>query len=160
ASFNAALARAWREQQLNDAGVRFLGTGDVTQDSVLPQLGDSAIGWITAGHYTADLDTPENKKFVEAWPAEYGDKLRPYFVTVQGDDARATVFHDVKTINGELDPANAVVAPKGCKSASTRRPISIDPGTRDIVQNIYVQKVVKKGDRLCIEVIDTISAVK
>ena len=160
ASFNAALARAYRDQKLAEAGIRFLGTGDVTQDSVLPQLGDNAVGWITAGHYTADLDTPENKKFVAAWTAEYGDKIRPDFFTVQGYDAMAAVFHVVKTLNGKIDPEKAVAALKGWKFASPRGPIAIDAETRDIIQNIYVQKVVKIGDRLGIQVLDTIPAVK
>lgn len=160
ASFNAALARAYRDQKLAEAGVRFLGTGDVTQDSVLPQLGDAAVGWISAGHYTADLDTPENKAFVAAWAKEYGDKVKPDFFTVQGWDAMAAVFHVVKTLKGKIDADKAVDALKGWKFASPRGPIQIDAETRDIIQNIYVQKVVKKGYRLGIEVIDTIPAVK
>ena len=160
ASFNAPLARAYHALGLPAAGIRFLGTGDLTQDSVLPQLGDAAVGWITAGHYTADLDTPENKKFVAAWYAEYGDKLRPDFFVVQGYDAMAAVFHVVKTLNGKIDGEKAVAALKGWKHASPRGPISIDPATRDIVQNIYIQKVVKKGERIGIEVVDTIPDVK
>jgi len=160
ASFNAALARTWRDQKLAEAGIRFLGTGDVTQDSVLPQLGDNAIGWITGGHYTADLNTPENKKFVAAWYKEYGDKVKPDFFTVQGYDAMAAVFHVVKTLKGKIDADKAVAALKGWKVNSPRGPIMIDAETRDIIQNIYVQKVVKKGDSLGIEVIDTIPAVK
>jgi branched-chain amino acid transport system substrate-binding protein len=160
AAFNAPLARTYRDLGMAAAGIRFLGTSDITQDSTLPQLGDAALGWITAGHYTADLETPENKKFVAAWTAEYGDKLRPDFFTVQGWDAMAAVVHVVKSLNGKIDGDKAVAALKGWKFASPRGPISIDPETRDIVQNIYVQKVVKKGDRIGIEIVDTIPAVK
>lgn len=160
ASFNAALARAYRDQKLADAGIRFVGTGDVTQDSVLPQLGDAAIGWITGGHYTSYLDTPANKAFLAAYAKEYGDKEKPDFFTVQGYDAMAAIFHVVKTLNGKIDGDKAVAALKGWKHESPRGPISIDPATRDIIQNIYVQKVVKAGDGLGIQVIDTIHAVK
>jgi branched-chain amino acid transport system substrate-binding protein len=160
AAFNAPLARTYRDLGMAAAGIRFLGTSDITQDSTLPQLGDAALGWITAGHYTADLETPENKKFVAAWTAEYGDKVRPDFFTVQGWDAMAAVAHVVKALNGKIDGDKAVAALKGWKFASPRGPISIDPATRDIVQNIYVQKVVKKGDRIGIEIVDTIPAVK
>lgn len=160
AAFNAPLARTYRDLGLTAAGIRFLGTGDTTQDSTLPLLGDAALGWITAGHYTADLDTPENKKFVAAYFAEYGDKYRPDFFTVQGWDAMAAVVHVVKTLDGKIDGDKAMAALKTWKFSSPRGPISIDPETRDIVQNIYVQKVVKKGDRIGIEVIDTIPNVK
>ncbi len=160
ASFNPPLARTFRDLKLAEAGIRFLGTGDISQDSTLPQMGDAAVGWITGGHYTADLQTPENKKFVDAWYAEYGDKMRPDFFVVQGYDAMAAVFHVIKTLDGKIDADKAVEALKGWKHASPRGPISIDPATRDIVQNIYVQKVVKSGDRIGIEVLDTIPNVK
>src|SRR5262249_19178251 len=136
AQFNPPLARTYHALGLAAAGIRFLGTGDVTQDSTLPQLGDPAIGWITAGHYTAGLDTPENKKFVAAWYAEYGDKLRPDFFMVQGYDAMAAVFHVIKTLDGKIDGEKAVAALKGWKFASPRGPISVDPETRDVIQNI------------------------
>jgi branched-chain amino acid transport system substrate-binding protein len=160
ASFNAPLARTYRDLGMAAAGIRFVGTGDITQDSTLTQLGDAALGWITSGHYTADLDTPENRKFVAAWQAEYGDKLPPDFFVVQAWDAMAAIVHVVKTLDGKIDGDKAIAALKGWKYASPRGPISIDPETRDIVQDIYVQKVVKKGDRIGIEVIDTIPAVK
>jgi len=70
------------------------------------------------------------------------------------------VFHLVKTLDGKIDGDKALAALKGWKHASPRGPISIDPETRDVVQNIYVQKIVKKGDRIGIEVIDTIPNVK
>jgi branched-chain amino acid transport system substrate-binding protein len=160
ASFNAPLARTYRDLGLAAAGIRFLGTGDLTQDTTLPLLGDAAVGWLTAGHYTADLETPENRAFLAAWTAEYGDKTRPDFFTVQGWDAMAAVVHVVKSLDGKIDGDKAVASLKGWKFASPRGPIEIDPATRDIVQNIYVQKVVKKGDRIGIEVIDTKEAVK
>ena len=37
---------------------------------------------------------------------------------------------------------------KGLKWESPRGPISIDPATRDIVQNIYVRKVERVGGEL------------
>jgi branched-chain amino acid transport system substrate-binding protein len=160
AAFNAPLARTYRDLGMAAAGIRFVGTSDITQDSTLPQLGEAALGWITSGHYTADLETTENKKFVAAWAAEYGDKLRPDFFAVQSWDTMAAIVHVVKTLDGKIDGDKAVAALKGWKFASPRGPISIDPETRDIVQNIYVQKVVKKGDRVGIEVIDTIANVK
>jgi branched-chain amino acid transport system substrate-binding protein len=79
---------------------------------------------------------------------------------VQGWDAMAAVFHVVKTLKGKIDADKAVAALKGWKENSPRGPIMIDAATRDIIQNIYVQEVVKKGDSLGIKVIGTIPAVK
>jgi len=158
--FTLALARTYHELRMAETGVKFLGTGDATQDSILAQYGAQALGWMSGGQYTADLDTPENKKFLAAWQAEYGRDSIPDYFTVHGYDAMAAAFHVIKTLNGKIDADKAVAALKGWKHNSPRGPIWIDPATRDVVQNIYVQKVVKKNGRYGIEVLDTILAVK
>ena len=49
---------------------------------------------------------------------------------------------------------------KGMKWESPRGPISIDPETRDIIQNIYVRKVEKKNGQLYNVEFATFEAVK
>jgi branched-chain amino acid transport system substrate-binding protein len=49
---------------------------------------------------------------------------------------------------------------KGMKWESPRGPISIDPDTRDIVQNIYIGKVEKVGGELYNVEFATFDAVK
>ena len=159
-NFNPPLARTYNDLRLKQAGIKFLGTGDVSDDTTLQQLGDAAVGWITVGHYAADLDTPANRQFVAAWHQEYGDSSTPDFFAVQGYDAMAAVFHVVTTLNGHIDPDKAIAALKGWRHDSPRGPIMIDPETRDIVQNIYVQEIVKQDGRLAIKILDTIPAVK
>ena len=46
------------------------------------------------------------------------------------------------------------------KWESPRGPISIDPETRDIVQNIYIRKVDKSGGQLWNQEIQTVADVK
>ena len=70
--------------------------------------------------------------------------------------ARYVSFRDatVSGVIGDARRANAqkgeklVAAMKGMAWESPRGPISIDPETRDIVQNIYVRKVDKVGGEL------------
>ncbi len=54
------------------AGIKLIGPGDIVQDIKLQGMGDAAVGLITMHHYNADLDNPQNKKFVAAWKAAYG----------------------------------------------------------------------------------------
>src|SRR5215469_16416268 len=42
-------------------------------DALLKSFGDEALGTISCSGYTADLDTPSNKKFVEGMVADYGN---------------------------------------------------------------------------------------
>jgi branched-chain amino acid transport system substrate-binding protein len=159
-NFNPPLARTYSDLRMKQSGIRFLGTGDVSDDATLQQLGDNAVGWITLGHYAADLDTPANRDFVAAWHKEYGTDVPPDFFAVQAYDAMAAVFHIVKTLNGHIDADKAIAALKGWRHDSPRGPIMIDPETRDIVQNIYVQEIVKQNGKLAIKILDTIPAVK
>ncbi len=53
-----------------------------------------------------------------------------------------------------------VEAMKGMAWESPRGPISIDPATRDIVQNIYVRKVERKDGELYNVEFQTFDAVK
>ena len=48
----------------------------------------------------------------------------------------------------------SLAALKGWTFEGPRGPIKIDAETRDIVQNIYIMRVVKEGDRIGTEVID------
>jgi branched-chain amino acid transport system substrate-binding protein len=54
-------------KQYEESGLKaklpLLGGGTLTDESVLPQMGDEAVGTITALHYSQALDNPANQKF-------------------------------------------------------------------------------------------------
>jgi branched-chain amino acid transport system substrate-binding protein len=53
-----------------------------------------------------------------------------------------------------------IAAMKGLAWESPRGPVSIDPDTRDIVQNIYIRKVEKVGGELYNVEFETVEGVK
>jgi branched-chain amino acid transport system substrate-binding protein len=70
------------------------------------------------------------------------------------------IYQALKATNGNTDADTVVGAMKGMKWESPRGPISIDPRTRDIVQNVYIRKVqMVNGEPWAIE-FDTFPAVK
>jgi branched-chain amino acid transport system substrate-binding protein len=131
---------------MRQAGIKMIGPGDLTDDAKLQSMGDVAVGLITIHHYNADLDNPENKRFVAAWKKEYGADSNPNFFAVQGYDGMAAIAHVVQTLKGKIDTDKAMAALKGWKFNSPRGPIMIDPDTRDIVMNEYLSEVVKGKD--------------
>jgi branched-chain amino acid transport system substrate-binding protein len=131
---------------MRQAGIKLIGPGDLTDDAKLQSMGDVAVGLITIHHYNADLDNPENKRFVTAWKKEYGADSNPNFFAVQGYDGMAAIAHVVQTLKGKIDTDKAMAALKGWKFNSPRGPIMIDPDTRDIVMNEYLSEVVKGKD--------------
>jgi branched-chain amino acid transport system substrate-binding protein len=155
-----AMVKTYNDLGMSKAGIRLIGPADIIQDTKLQQMGDNAVGLLTMGNYAADLKNPQNVAFVKAWKEAYGKDSTPDFMAVAGWDGMAAIQHVVKTLNGKLDPEKTMAALKGWKFASPRGPIMIDPVTRDIVQNEYVEKVVKQGDHLGVEVIHTNNAVK
>lgn len=155
-----AVAKGFTDLGLKDAGIRLIGPGDITQDTELQGMGDAAVGLITAHHYSADYDTPENNAFVKAWKAEYGADTIPDFMAVAGYDGMAAIFHVIKTLDGDIDADKAMSALKGWQFASPRGPIMIDPETRDIVHNEHIHEIVRDGDRLAVKVLETYPQVK
>jgi len=128
------------------AGIKLIGPGDIVQDIKLQGMGDAAVGLITMHHYNADLDNPQNKKFVAAWKKDYGADSTPDFTSAGGYDGMAAIVHAVQATKGKMDGDEAVKSLLGWKFDSPQGPIMIDPETRDIVMNEYLSEVVKGPD--------------
>ncbi|QRM29218.1 ABC transporter substrate-binding protein [Microvirga sp. VF16] len=142
----AQFMKQFVERGLDKSGIRFLAEGSVTDDDLLNNIGDVALGAVTAHHYSASHDSPENKAFVEAFK-KANNGMRPNFMAVGGYDGMHLIYEGLKKTNGAGGQA-LVDAMKGMSWASPRGPVSIDPQTRDIIQNIYVRKVERKDGEL------------
>lgn len=138
--------KQYAERGLDKAGIKIIGPGDVTDDDLLPNMGDAVLGVVTAHMYSADHPSAMNKKYVEAFTK--ANNFRPNFMSVGGYDGMHLIYEALKKTNGKADGDSLIAAMKGMKWESPRGPISIDPETRDIVQNIYIRKVEKKNGQL------------
>jgi branched-chain amino acid transport system substrate-binding protein len=137
-----ALLKQFREMGLEKAGIKELGTGDMTDEDSLAAMGDSALGMITAFHYSENHDSPENKKFVAAYKKAY-PKDRPNFMSVGGYDGMHLIYQALEKTKGDASAEAFMKAVKGMKWESPRGPVQIDPQTRDVVQNEYIRKLEK-----------------
>jgi branched-chain amino acid transport system substrate-binding protein len=155
----AIFMREFVERGLDKSGVKLIGTGDVTDDDLLADIGDSALGAVTTHHYSAAHDSPENKAFVTAFE-KANNGMRPNFMAVGAYDGMHLIYEALKKTGGKTDGDALVEAMKGMKWESPRGPISIDPETRDIVQNIYIRKVEKVDGELYNVEFQTFEAVK
>lgn len=142
------IIKAYAERGLARAGIKLIGTGDMTDDTVLEVLGNTALGMVTTHHYSAAHDSAENKAYIKTYAELHGTNLRPNFMSVGGYDGMAAIYEVAKKLNGHIDGDKAMVALRGMKLNSPRGPIMIDPQTRDIVQNIYVRKVERVNGQL------------
>jgi branched-chain amino acid transport system substrate-binding protein len=143
----AIFMKEFVERGLDKSGIKLIGTGDVTDDDLLADIGDSALGAVTTHHYSADHDSPENKAFVAAFE-KANNGMRPNFMAVGAYDGMALVYQALDKTKGDASGDALIAAMKGMSWMSPRGPVTIDPETRDIVQNIYVRKVEKKDGAL------------
>jgi branched-chain amino acid transport system substrate-binding protein len=139
--------KAFSERGLDKAGIKLIGTGDVTEDEVIEAMGDAALGVITTHHYSAAHKSPENEAFKKAYAAVAGPEARPNFMAVGGWDGMHVIYEMAKKTGGKLEGDKAVDAVKGMTIQSPRGAITIDPATRDPIQDVYVRKVEKVGDK-------------
>ncbi|MDX0484102.1 ABC transporter substrate-binding protein [Sinorhizobium medicae] len=138
--------KAFNENGLKDGGVKFFAPGDLTQESDLPALGDAALGLQTTFHYSVSHDSPENKAFVEAAAKAIGNPTELSFPSVGAYDGMHVIYKMIEATGGEQNAQKAVDAVKGLSWTSPRGPVSIDPESRHITQNIYLREVSKADD--------------
>jgi len=143
----AVFVKQFLERGLDKAGIKIIGPGDVTDDDVLNGMGDAVIGTVTAHFYSADHPSPANKAYVAAFE-KANNNMRPNFMSVGGYDGMHLIYEALKKTKGDTTGQKLVDAMKGMAWESPRGPISIDPDTRDIIQNVYIRKVEKKNGQL------------
>jgi len=155
----AVVMKQFVERGLARSGIRMIGPGDLTDDDVLPGYGDVALGIITAHFYATAHPSAKNKAYVEAF-RKANPGMRPNFISVGGYDGMHLIYEALKKTGGKADGDSLIAAMKGMSWESPRGPISIDPDTRDIVQNIYMRKVEKVEGELHNVEFATFQAVK
>jgi branched-chain amino acid transport system substrate-binding protein len=155
----AQFVKQFIERGLDKSGVKLIATGDVTDDDQLNGMGEAVVGVINAHNYSANHDSALNKTFVEGFK-KANNGLRPNFMAVGGYDGMQLIYEALKKTNGDTNGDKLMAAIKGLAWESPRGPISIDPDTRDIVQNIYIRKVQKVDGELYNVEFETIPNVK
>jgi branched-chain amino acid transport system substrate-binding protein len=145
-------------KQYEESGLKaklpLLGGGTTTDESVLPQMGDEALGVVTALHYSAALDNPHNQKFARAFEARAG-KSASYYSEATYTGTR-WIVEAIKAIGGKVEDREALLAALRrveIKDAP-RGPIGVDRWGNP-VQNVYVRRVERVGGRLQNTVIHT-----
>jgi len=151
-------AKQFAERGLGQSGIKIIGPGDLTDDDELNGLGDQMLGMITAHQYSALHDSPMNKAYVAAF--KQANNFRPNFISLGGYDGMHVIYEALKKTGGKTDGDALLAAMKGMRWESPRGMISIDPDTRDIVQNIYMRKVEKVNGELYNVEFQTFEAVK
>ncbi len=133
-----AFVKSYADNGMAAAGIKFLGTGDLDDETTLQTLGDAALGIHTSFPYSAAHDSALNAKF-QADLAKVDPGAVANFASVGAYDGTEALYRMIAA--GGTDPDKAMKAVLGASWESPRGPITIDPKTRHVTQNIYIRVV-------------------
>jgi branched-chain amino acid transport system substrate-binding protein len=153
--------REWANAGLPKMGVQLLVHGSMVEEDELQSLGDPAIGVISSMNYTPSHDSKLNKQFVTDYLAAFGRNGNlPAATEVAAYDAMSLISRAVVAQKGDLTADGTLAAIKGVRFESPRGPVMIDPQTRDVVQNVYIRRVERKGSLYVNTEIETLPMVR
>ncbi|MGX1309333.1 branched-chain amino acid transport system substrate-binding protein [Amorphus suaedae] len=157
--YSTSFVKTYVNLGLKDS-VKLIGPGDIAPPSELDKMGEGIEDAIIAFHYSAAVPGDANAKFLKAWTAAYPDTPVDAFA-VQAYDGMAAIAAAIEKTDGDFDGESFVEALKGWTYDSARGPITIDPETRDIIENQYILTIVKNDDGKLVEkLVDTLPDVK
>jgi branched-chain amino acid transport system substrate-binding protein len=154
----AALGKALASRGITPKTTKILGNGEIAMEDALKNMGDDAIGIISAFHYDPSHDSAMNREFVTAYVKAFG--RNPDIFSVGGYDGMRLIYDALTKTHGKADGQTLIDAAKGMAWESPRGPIAIDKDTRDIVQTVYIRRVEKVDGRLVNVEFDKIADVK
>ncbi|HTO50732.1 MAG TPA: ABC transporter substrate-binding protein [Burkholderiales bacterium] len=148
-------------RQFNEYGLRgkinVVGGMTALDEAVLRNMGDEALGIVTACWYSAELDNPVNRKFAPAFRAEA--KYDPGFYAAATYTDAAVLEAALNAVQGKIEDKTAFMAAlRNTKVLACRGPVSFDE-YGNVVGNVYIRQVERKDGRLVNSVIYTYPAV-
>jgi branched-chain amino acid transport system substrate-binding protein len=123
-------------------------------DALLKSLGDEAVGLISTAWYSADLDTPSNKRFVADMQKDYG--VLPGGYSAGMYIAGQCVEAAIQKLGGKADDhkAFAETLHQVSLTDTPRGPVKFDH-LGNVVGNVFIRKCERKGGKLVNSVIKT-----
>lgn len=139
---SVGFVKSYVERGLDKAGIKLQATAE-TEESEIAGYGDAAAGIVTALHYSPASTTPANQQFINGLKQKYGPDHIPNVGSISAYDGMHMIFQMIKATDGKQDGDKAMAAIKGYSWESPRGPVTVDPQTRELVQNIYIRRVEK-----------------
>jgi branched-chain amino acid transport system substrate-binding protein len=134
-----------------------IGAQNLTDQDVLPAIGDAALDVMTVGLYSPALDNDANKEFVRLWQDKY-DQL-PSIIAVQTWDAMQLIDAAAGSIDGDVSAAALAKAfPDAGTIVSPRGDFELDKVSHNPTQDWYVRRLEKDGGAYVNTVIATVPA--
>ena len=143
-----AFIKEFRTRGLPEAGIKLIGTGDITYEASLKAMGDYALDTVTVYPYSAAHKSDMNARFVKDFMDISPQKELPTVMGLSAYDAMAVIYEAIRKTGGKTDGDAIIGALKGIQIDSPRGPLGISATTRDVVQNHYIRRVQRVNGEL------------
>jgi branched-chain amino acid transport system substrate-binding protein len=134
--------------QYRDFGLKgripLIGGGTLTDEHVLYQMGDEALDIVTALHYSAALNTPQNREFAAAYARKF--QRPPSYYSENCYTAARLIYEALVQLRGNVEDKEAFLGAlrRVRVPDAPRGPISMDAYGNPI-QNVYIRRVERRG---------------
>ena len=129
------------------------GFGSMTDETVLPAIGEAALGVRTLAFYTWTQEVEGNAPFVEAFRERFNEV--PTYFSVGSYDAAHLIHRALEQVDGNTDDIDALIAalenPGELTSPSGF--FEMDPDTHNAIRQFHMREVVERDGELINEVI-------
>jgi len=145
--------RAYADLGLKDK-IPLLAGWTAMDDALLRSLGDEAVGVVSAAWYSAERDTPSNKRFIEAMQKDYGVLPGGYSagMYVAGQCVEAAI----EKLGGQADDRKAFAeALHAVALTDTPRGAVKFDHLGNVIGDVFIRKCERKGSQLVNTIIKT-----
>jgi len=151
--------KAWNQLGLSAAGYKMNGAGFLTEQDVLKEVKEQAVGAITSLFWAVTLDNPENKAFTDLYQKEYN--LLPDVFAVQQWDGMRAVDEALQKLGGDTsDKDRFIRALEDTSFKSPRGDFAFDKDTHNPIQDMYIREVKVVGGQAVNVISDKIARVQ
>jgi branched-chain amino acid transport system substrate-binding protein len=145
--------RAYQEYGMKTK-LPLLTLGETVSETYLQKVGDSALGVVSWMSYQPTIDTPENKRFVQAFMRKY--KKEPVYNNHLGYLAGRASGEALKAVNGNVeDQARFLEALRKVRFEAPGGSFSFDDKQNAVIPT-YIRRVEKVGGKLQNTVVDVV----
>lgn len=148
--------RQWQETGLKDK-MPLIGFAGITEDMILPEVKDAALGHLVITPYTTRIESEQNRAFVEAFNKEYN--AQPSLPASNGW-ITAQIVDDVVTKAGAIPERDQFIpAIAGTKIETPRGHIEFDEN-RQVICDLFIARAEEIDGQIENHVLETIQKVR
>lgn len=141
------------------SSMKLAGYGYLAEEDTFAAQGEAAIGVYSGLNWAYGIDTPMNKDFVANYRKAYNSI--PTVDSVAGYVGAQVIWDAINRLGGKVDSQEALSkAVEETKIETPRGPISFDPDTHNVIQNIYIREAVKDGNEIHNKVLAKFDAIR